>query len=191
MKTSIKKTSGFTLIEIIVVMTIMMILLGIWLFPYGYYMQRAYTERAADGIAQEWVLAHKAIRSGIEFDPIANTHANLFFVFKKWASEIDSYLLSGSTLPDITSLPTNPNILRKYKTLYMENGVKILDFSGSIIGSWDNIWYIISPPNGDGVFFTGTINSYILTGASIIVGFPWASLNTGRSREILLWTYLK
>lgn len=83
MKPSTKKTSGFTLIEIIVVITILMILLGIGLFPYGYYMQRAYTERAADGIAQEWVLAHKAIRSGIEFDTIADTHARLFFVFKK------------------------------------------------------------------------------------------------------------
>lgn len=60
-----------------------MILLGIGMFPYGYYMQRSYTERASDGFAQEWVLAHKAIRSGIEFDPIADNHAQLFFVFEK------------------------------------------------------------------------------------------------------------
>jgi prepilin-type N-terminal cleavage/methylation domain-containing protein len=43
-----KKTSGFTLIEMIIVMAIISILLGIGMFPYGYYMQRAYTERAAD-----------------------------------------------------------------------------------------------------------------------------------------------
>lgn len=57
------KTSGFTLIEMIIVISIIMILLGIAMFPYGYYMQRSYTERAADGLSQEWVLAHKAIRS--------------------------------------------------------------------------------------------------------------------------------
>lgn len=58
-----KNTSGFTLIEMIIVIAIISILLGIGMFPYGYYMQRAYTERAADGIAQEWILAHKSIRA--------------------------------------------------------------------------------------------------------------------------------
>ena len=55
-------TSGFTLVEMMVVISIIVILLGIAMFPYKYYMQRGYAERAADGIAQEWVLAHKAIR---------------------------------------------------------------------------------------------------------------------------------
>lgn len=58
-----KKASGFTLIEMIIVMSIIMILLGIAMFPYAYYMQRSYAERAADGLSQEWILAHKAIRS--------------------------------------------------------------------------------------------------------------------------------
>lgn len=57
-----KNSSGFTFIELIIVITIIMLLLGIGLFPYGYYMQRAYTERAADSVAQEWIMAHKAIR---------------------------------------------------------------------------------------------------------------------------------
>ena len=62
MKSIHKLTSGFTLIEMIVVISIIMILLAISMFPYRFYMQRAYTERAADGLAQEWILAHKAIR---------------------------------------------------------------------------------------------------------------------------------
>jgi prepilin-type N-terminal cleavage/methylation domain-containing protein len=55
-------TSGFTLVEMMIVISIIVILLGIAMFPYRYYMQRGYVERAADGIAQEWVLAHRAIR---------------------------------------------------------------------------------------------------------------------------------
>lgn len=56
------KTSGFTLVEMMIVISIIMILMGIGLFPYQYYMQRGYVERATDGLAQEWILAHKAIR---------------------------------------------------------------------------------------------------------------------------------
>ncbi len=73
----------------------------------------------------------------------------------------------------------------------MENGVGILGFTGSISSSETKIGYIISPPYGDGAFFTGTTSSTTLTGARIIVGYPGAVGNTGRSREILLRTYLK
>lgn len=190
MKLWTKKSSGFTLIELIIVITIIMILLWIGLFPYGYYLQRGYTERAADGIAQEWVLAHKAIRWGIEFDTASGTHAYLLFIFRKWDKEINSYLLSGSTLPDINNLPTDPNRIKKNKTFYLENGVEIIDFSGSLKNQWNTIWYMITPPTGDGKFFTWSTD-VTLSGASIIVGYSGASINTGRTREILLRSYLK
>ena len=173
-----------------------MILLGIGMFPYKYYMQRGYTERAADGIAQEWVLAHKAIRSWLEFDPLADKHAHLFFVFEKWKSEIQSYLLSGSVdptsfvLPDLSNL-TNVNI-KKYKTFSMENGVEILNFTGSLWSIGNKFGYMIYPPLGDGVFFTGSVVPWtVMTGARIIIGYQGATMNTGRTREILLRTYLK
>lgn len=73
----------------------------------------------------------------------------------------------------------------------MENGVEILGFTGSLSSSETRIGYMISPPHGDGVFFTGTTSSATLTGARIVVGYPGAIPNTGRSREILLRTYLK
>ncbi len=178
-----------------IVMCIIMILLGIGMFPYGYYMQRAYTERAADGLAQEWVLAHKAIRSWLEFDPIAGKHAHLLFVFEKWKTEVESYLLFGSSdttvfkFPDLTHL-TGLNI-KKYKVFTMENGVEILNFSPSLAPIGNRVWYMISPPFGDGIFFTGSIIPWMnLTGAILTVGYPGASVNTGRSRQILLRTYL-
>ncbi len=173
----------------IIVISIIMILLGIGMFPYGYYMQRGYTERAADELAQEWVLAHKAIRSWLEFDPIARTHARLFFIFQKGTSEIQSYLLSGSILPDLDNL-TSTSVI-EYKKYTMENGVQILGFSGSLLAVWDKVGYLISPPYGDGVFFTGSTQSGSLPDARIIVWYPGADTITGRAREILLRTYLR
>jgi prepilin-type N-terminal cleavage/methylation domain-containing protein len=115
-------TAGFTLVEMMVVISIIGILMSITLFPYRYYMQRGYVERATDSIAQEWVLAHRAIRGGLQFDPIAqNKHARLLFVFQTGSSTIESYLLSGSTLPDLTSIPTDPNLIKKYKTLTFDD----------------------------------------------------------------------
>ncbi len=173
-----------------IVISIIVILLGIAMFPYRYYMQRGYTERAADGIAQEWVLAHRAIRWGLEFDPIVGRHARLFFVFQTGSSTVESYLLSGSTLPDIANISTDTNLVQKYKTLILDDGVEILGFTGSLSGSGDRVWYMISPPYGDGVFFTPTASWY-LSDARIIVWYPGADTTTGRAREVLLRTYLR
>ncbi len=87
-------------------------------------------------------------------------------------------------------LSTDPNKIRKYKTFSIENGVQILDFTGSLIGIVDKVGYLISPPYGDGVFFTGSTQSGSLTDARIILGYPSADIYTGRAREMLLRTYL-
>jgi hypothetical protein len=56
--------------------------------------------------------------------------------------------------PDLDNLST-ANI-KKYKTFSMENGVEVLDFSGSIQNVGNRVAYMIFPPLGDGVFFTGS-----------------------------------
>ncbi len=183
-------SSGFTLIEIMIVLSIVMILWGLSLFPYGYQLQRWYVERASDWIAQEWIIAHRAIRWWLEFDSTKGNHAHYLFVFEKWKSEIDSYLLSGSIVPDINSLPTDPNIIRKYKTFSMGKEVKILGFSGSLINVGNKIWYLITPPNGEGAFFTGS-TLFTLTGGEITIWYPGAGLYSGRIRTILLRPYLQ
>ncbi len=118
-------------------------------------MQRGYVERSTDSISQEWVLAHRAIRGGLQFDPIAqNKHARLFFVFQTGSSTIESYLLSGSTLPDLAKVPdANNSNITKYKTLTLDDGVVILALTGSLYGSGGRVGYMISPPYGDGIFW--------------------------------------
>lgn len=43
---------GFTLIEMMIVIAIILMLLGLVFFPYNYYMQRAYVENTVDTIGQ-------------------------------------------------------------------------------------------------------------------------------------------
>lgn len=118
--------SGFTLIEMVVVIAIIMTLLGLIFFPYGYYMQRAYVERTTDTIGQGWVLAHKDIRNGRLYD--IDKTANKVLILRKGSTRIDTYLLSGSRLPDFSTLDTNPDI--KADTLIdFDSKVEILSFS--------------------------------------------------------------
>ena len=42
------KHRGFTLVEIMIVISIILTLAGLSLFPYGYYMQRSYVNQSID-----------------------------------------------------------------------------------------------------------------------------------------------
>lgn len=71
--------SGFTLVEIMIVITLVVILMGIALFPYDYYMDRSRVEKNIDMVAQEWILAHNDIKNGLLYD--ASSHAHLYLHF--------------------------------------------------------------------------------------------------------------
>ena len=60
-----QSTSGFTLMEMIIVITMIGILLSMGTIPYNYYMDRSRVERTIDQIAQEWVLAHNSVKNGV------------------------------------------------------------------------------------------------------------------------------
>lgn len=47
--------------------------------------------------------------------------------------------MSGSTLPDPNSLPTDLHKIRKYQTYIMENGVEILGFTGSLMNAGNTV----------------------------------------------------
>ena len=73
--------SGFTLIEMMIVLSIIGVLLSLVLFPYRYYMERAYADNAVNALAQEWILAHKEVRNGKIFSGTKN--ANIVLIFRK------------------------------------------------------------------------------------------------------------
>jgi hypothetical protein len=113
----------------------------------------------------------------------------MLIVFKKGSDTIDSYLLSGSTQVNLSPLPTNPNIIKKYKSYKMDKGVEILNLTGSL-QRLDMVGYIIKPPFGDGIFYNGATTGTGMENARITVGYPGADIYTGRAREVLLRTYL-
>jgi prepilin-type N-terminal cleavage/methylation domain-containing protein len=48
--TSLSRHRGFTLIEMMIVIAIILVLLSLVFLPYGYYMQRSYVERSIDTV---------------------------------------------------------------------------------------------------------------------------------------------
>lgn len=87
---------------------------------------------------------------------------------------------------------TSSNI-KPYHTLSLDGGTEIVGFTGSLPSDTTRVGYLITPPTGSGVFFTGTLStqSAYLTGVEMIVGYKNAALETGRSRKVLLRPYLQ
>ena len=108
--------SGFTLVEIMIVVAVIGILMGIGMFPYMEYMKREALSASVDTVAQEWILAHKVVRNGIVFSGAETsgeeTHARMLIKFEKNATSVKEYLVaSGVTLLTIpTSLDTSPDV---------------------------------------------------------------------------------
>lgn len=186
------KKTWFTLIEMMIVISIVIVLFSVSIFPYSYYMQRAYVERTIDSIGQEWVIAHKDVRNGKMFD--TNKHANLILVFEKWREWIRQYLLSGTTIPTMGELvsPSSNSNLREISPVIFDSNIQILSFS------WSNqhflndriLAYIIEAPYGRWQFFTGS-QLFSSTGIFLTIWYTGSTLESGRARKILLRPYLQ
>jgi lipopolysaccharide export LptBFGC system permease protein LptF len=130
-----------------VVIGIIMFLFSLTLFPYGYYMQRAYVERVADTVGQEWILAHKEIRNGKLLQSDTFAHANTLLVFRPQAQKIEKYYFSGSidqigdmSIDRLQQLEVAPSI-------DLDSSIRILSFSGTPILDQDRpLGYIIQAP---------------------------------------------
>lgn len=174
------------------VIGIIVFLFSMITFPYTYYMDRALVERDLDTIGQEWILAHKEIRSGKIFTSVPLTHASTLIVFASWAGDIEKYSFTGS-IQDL--LPLSPE-----KLSHLKKERPIIDFDSSIrIQSWtwiaqdSNIkvlYYVIRAPYANGFFSTGS-SWYEDTTVSLQFGFDGGSPENGRIRSIYLRPYLK
>ena len=176
----IQSTSGFTLIEIIIVITMIGILLSMGTIPYNYYMDRSRVERTIDQIAQEWVLAHNSVKNGVLTNDKSH-NAHLYIELEKWANSI---VIQSSTGWD--------SLRHSYKTIPLDFNIEIQSFSGVIFWSAIGVTYQISLPYGMGMFFTGAIGanpSFWSTGVTMIIWYPGATEESGRARKILLRPY--
>lgn len=178
---------GFTLIEMMIVITIILSLVGLVLFPYSYYMERAYVERSIDEVGQNWILAHKEIRNGKIFSGSKN--ANTLLIFEKGSHEIKKYFLSWNTIPD--PIETSTDIISA-NSIILDSQIEILSFSGAWISESDTkVGYLIMAPFATGAFFTGSNSPFSSTGIFLTIGYTGAELTAGRARQILLRPYLQ
>jgi hypothetical protein len=154
-------------------------------------MERGYVERSLDSVGQEWILAHKDIRNGQLFD--TNKHANKVLIFTKWSNMVESYLLSGSHIPDISEFHAVPTFsdIKAEPSLRFDTRIEILELSGGLLAPTDTkVGYFIEAPYGSGAFFTGT-TLFSATGVYLTIGYTGSTPETGRARKILLRPYLQ
>jgi prepilin-type N-terminal cleavage/methylation domain-containing protein len=188
----IRKHAGFTLVEMMIVLFIIMILFSLVLFPYSYYMERSYVSRTLDTVWQEWLLAHKSVRNGKIFSGTTNAH--IMLIFRKWSNSIESYLMSWSTFTTLSDFSpgTNSPRIRENRTLHFDNAIEILDFSGATWVDGKNILgYLIEPPYGSGKFIVdGTPPAAFSGTIKITLGYTGATLESFRAQNILLSSFM-
>lgn len=83
---------GFTMAELMIVIAIIGIIMGIGILPYGEYMRQATLSSNVDIITQEWILAHKEVRNGIQK---ADKHQNVILKITKDTNIIEKYLVDA------------------------------------------------------------------------------------------------
>lgn len=170
-------SAGFTLVEIMIVISMIAILLSIGLFPYSYYMERARVEKTVDKISQEWIIAHQNIRGWLLHEG-SGSHAHMYVDMR-----VGDWFVTFSTSTGGTSTK------KEYKKYTFDSTIEILWFSGGIDPNSTSLTYHITPPFATGAFSTGsTLESYI-TGAIMTVWYPGATPESRRSRDILLRQY--
>lgn len=199
---------AFTLVEVMIVVAIIWILMGIGIMPYTEYMRMATLSNTVDTVAQEWILAHKEVRNGIEYSP--GKHASILLHFSKDSNKIEKYLVewTGQTLNAITNLRPSSNLKLK-KTIHLDSKVELLSLTGGTQASpWaikkinnsgvaDNLYYFIEAPYGTGTFYSNLpasnpTNKIDTLSKNIVIWYEWSNtLISSQAREIMLRPYLQ
>lgn len=187
---------GFTLMEMMIVITIIGILMGISAFPYGDYIRRARLSNSVDTISQEWILSHKKIRNGLQFDTNA-THASIIWKFDEENNSIEKFLFSGSLdeKHELMNLADDFWKSEITKKMWRENAVKLekdVFFRGSDIKKNDEIfYYAITPPYAKGKFYDENFKEKKIDKIFISLGKGVSDQTFPSVKSILLRPYLQ
>ena len=168
---------GFTLIELMIVIAMIAMLLWSGIFPYEFYMQRARVEKTIDKISQEWIIAHQDIRWWL-LHQWTWSHAHMYIGMKEGDDFITFSTSTGELSPKIT-----------YKKYSFEGKIQILELTGSIDPSATELMYHISPPFATWAFSTWWIDESYFSGVILTIGYPWASRESRRARDMILHPY--
>jgi prepilin-type N-terminal cleavage/methylation domain-containing protein len=163
MHKNLSTSRGFTLIELVVVISIMVTLLSMGFFPFRYYAERAKLERNLDMLSQEWRAAQEEVKNGLLSDAndSGSTQAHLFVTFEKGKSAIEIESASGATFSR-----------KHYKTISLDRPIEILGFSGTASTN-SIVTYHISPPFATGGYMLDTPPEItISTGIIMLIGYP-------------------
>lgn len=153
------------------------ILLWSGIFPYMYYMDRARVEKTIDSISQEWIIAHQNIRWGLLHE-WTGSHAHMYIEMKEW----DGFI----TFSTSTGWTSTKKELKKY---VFDKNIQILELTGSIDAATTNIMYHISPPFATGAFSTGGLSEVSFSGVILTIGYPGASRESRRARDMIIRPY--
>ncbi len=168
---------GFTLFELMIVIAMIALLLWSSIFPYTYYMDRARVEKTIDAISQNWIIAHQDIRWGLLHQGTLS-HAHIYIEMKEWDGFITLSTSTGGSSPK-----------KEYKKYVFDKSIKILELTGSIDAATTNIIYHIYPPFATGAFSTWGMTESSMTWVILTVGYPGASRESRRARDMILRPY--
>ena len=137
------KKRAFTLIELMIVITIISIISLATYIPYAHHQKKALIKQAAREITQSLSEARNLALNWLS--TLSWSNFDVWIYFSSWATQIDYYTSTGTL--DILSLPANIYKSKKFPqgmkvdTIDGSSGDKLIHFS-AISGSW----YISNTP---------------------------------------------
>ncbi len=205
--------AGFTLMEMLIVLTIIGILMGLSILPYGVFMERARLSNSIDTIAQSWILAHKEVRNGLEFPDDTTSHTAIVLEFTPTKNSIQRYLhkvtpdtdgkATKIDLNNIINYTSDSGVVKKQtqKEITFENNIQIRSTNGinkpttkefkPDTDDTNKFFYVITPPYAEGKFYDKNGNDLNVTSKTIIVGYPGTMHAISHAKEVLLRPYLQ